>query len=164
MHKGKSDLWALPLKETGEPFPVLQTAFGEFSVTISPDERWIAYASEESGTRETYVVPFPSGEGKWQISSGGSNGHWWSNSGSEIYYFDSDEKLMSVPVQRSASLDPGTPRMLSDLSALKGTHVRDVAFDPIGMRWPAIKALTGAKAPTHMNLVTGWFNELKKNQ
>ena len=158
--KGRADVWVLPLDETRKPWPVLQTSFNEFDVKVSPTGRWLAYSSDESGKFDTYVIPFPKGGGKWQISSGGSNGHWWSRDGSEIYYIDFAGKMMSVPVKNGASLDPGTPRMLSDLNALKIPIVGN-SFDPIAMRWAIIRALPGAKPPTSVNVVTGWFHELK---
>jgi len=158
-NNGKSDVWALPLGDNRTPLPVIQTPFNEFNATLSPNGQWLAYGSDESGKFETYVIPFPKGEGKWQISSGGTGSHYWNHDGNEIYYFDLAGKFMSVPVKSGVSLDPGTARVLADQSALTNSVVDD-SFDPIRMRWAIIRQLPGVQAPTHVNVVTGWFNEL----
>ena len=159
--KGKSDVWALPLDDTRKPWPVLQTPFNEFDVTVSPNSRWLAYRSAESDITEIYVIPFPKGEGKWQISSGGSGSYYWNHDGSQIYYFDNTGKFMSVPVKSGVSLEPGTAHMLADQSGLKIVVVGD-SFDPVGMKWAIIRQLPGVRTTTHVNVVTVWFDELQK--
>jgi Tol biopolymer transport system component len=69
--KNSGDVWALPLTGDRKPFPILQTAFNEAHPQISPDGKWFAYSSTESGRSDVYVQSFPPGRGKWQISSNG---------------------------------------------------------------------------------------------
>jgi Tol biopolymer transport system component len=94
------------MNDTLKAWPLLQSPFNQFNAEVSPNGRWLAYQSAQSGTAETYVVPFPKGEGKWQISSGGSRGHYWNRDGSEIYYIDKTGKFVAVPV-KSGVWTPG---------------------------------------------------------
>src|SRR5215813_3139485 len=65
----KQDLWILPLFGDRKPFPFLQTQFNEFGAQFSPDGRWLAYVSDESGNNQIYLTPFPGPGGKWQIAN-----------------------------------------------------------------------------------------------
>jgi len=77
-----NDLWILPLSGDAKPKPFVQTEFNETYGSFSPDGRWVAYTSAESGRNEIYVVPFPGPGGKWQISqSGGQYPRWRRDSG-----------------------------------------------------------------------------------
>jgi Tol biopolymer transport system component len=69
--KTGSDVWVLPLAGDRKPIPFLQSPIAESWPQISPDGKWIAYSSNETGRYEIYARPFPSGEGKWQISTSG---------------------------------------------------------------------------------------------
>jgi serine/threonine protein kinase/Tol biopolymer transport system component len=92
-----NDLFVLPLSGDRKPIPFLNTQFAEAPGQFSPDGRWVTYSSNESGRSEVYVVPFPGGGGKWQISTGGSNPR-WSRNGSEIVYLSLDNTLMAADV------------------------------------------------------------------
>jgi len=151
---GKSDIWAVSPDSQGKPWPVLQTPFEEFDVRVSPNGRWIAYGSAESGSPEVFVVPFPRGEGKWQITSGGSAFFEWNHDGSEIIYVTDSARIMSVPVGTGASLDPGTPRVLADQSSMKA-NISAASFDPVGMRWAVIRVVAGVSAPPKNPLGAG---------
>src|SRR5262249_32518692 len=95
--KTKWDVWFLPAPGSGEekPFPVVQTEANETAGTLSPDGRWLAYASDVSGQFEIYVQSFPEGAGKRQVSTGGGNGPRWRQDGSELFYYAADGKLMA---------------------------------------------------------------------
>ncbi|HKY31171.1 MAG TPA: protein kinase [Candidatus Polarisedimenticolia bacterium] len=107
----RSDLWMLPLGG-GEPRPFLRTPASEMHAAISPDGRWAAYVSDESGQWEVYVRAFPSGEGKWQVSSGGGGQPQWSGDGKEMFYMAPDRTLVAVPVPASESFAMGPPQRL----------------------------------------------------
>ena len=81
-----------------KPFPVVQTAFDETQGQFSPDGRWLAYTSNESGRDEVYVRPFPDAGGKWQVSTGGGSMSRWRSDGKELFYVAADAKLMAVPI------------------------------------------------------------------
>ena len=121
------DLWILPMsganaspagrshQETSgdkKPFPFLKTPFVERDGQFSPDTKWIAYESNESGRFEIYVQPFPGPGGKFQISTNGGAQPRWNKNGKEILYVSLDSKMMAVPVKPSPeghSLETGTP-------------------------------------------------------
>jgi Tol biopolymer transport system component len=106
------DLWAVPLTGDAKPFPVVQGAYGQARGVVSPDGRWIAYASNESGTRQVYVQPFPKGDGKWQISTQGGTEPQWSANGSELFYVALPNVITAVEVDTRDGFRPGIPRPL----------------------------------------------------
>src|SRR2546421_5248322 len=96
------DLWVLPLEGDRTPFPFLQTDYDERQAQFSPNGKWVAYTSIESGKIEVYVRPFPVGAGKWQVSSGGGDQPRWRGDGKELFYLSADHKLMAVEVNTEA--------------------------------------------------------------
>ncbi len=93
------DLWALPLDGDRKSFPVVQTKFNERDGQFSPDGKWIAYQSDESGRWEVYVQPFVGPGGKLQISTNGGAQVRWRRDGKELFYIGLDNRLMAVPIR-----------------------------------------------------------------
>ena len=93
------DIWALPLDGNAKPFPVVQTDFEEQGGQFSPDGKWIAYQSNESGRVEIYVQPFPGPGNKWPISTNGGSQVRWRRDGKELFYVALDGRLMAVPIR-----------------------------------------------------------------
>jgi eukaryotic-like serine/threonine-protein kinase len=154
------NVWAMPFKDNQAPQPVLRTQFNEMDARISPDGRWIAYVSDESGKWEVYVQRFLSPGGKWQVSSAGGKQPQWSHDGKELFYVASDQKLMAAPVRPGASLDPGTAKQLFQLHATAdffGTSY-DVAAD--GQRF-LVATLVGEEASPPLNVIVNWTEALK---
>jgi Tol biopolymer transport system component len=112
----RTDLWRLPMTTSGDRTPVLLlgTRFSEEQATISPDGRWMAYTSDESGRSEVFVRRFPSGDGKWQISTDGGGDARWRADGRELYYVADDRRLMAVSVKTGATFDRGAVTPLFD--------------------------------------------------
>jgi Tol biopolymer transport system component len=111
--KNKQDLWILPLDGSRKPVPYLQTPFTEAHSRISPDGRWLAYSSDESGHSEIYVQSFPvTGGGKFQVSAQGGDQALWRSDGKELYYLAPDRKLMAVGVSTRAGFQYEAPRAL----------------------------------------------------
>ena len=109
----RSDIWIAPLADNQKPFAFLQTPFDEQNAQFSPNGRWIAYSSDESGSSEVYVTPFPGQVGRWQISTGGGSRPCWRRDGKEIYYLAPDDKLMAVSLsEKGVGLEVGTPQPL----------------------------------------------------
>jgi Tol biopolymer transport system component len=107
-----TDLWALPMRPRGKPFPVVKTKFNETDGQFSPDSQWIAYQSDESGRFEIYVQPFLGVGGRTRVSTNGGAQVRWRHDGRELFYIALDGALMAVPLQlRSDSrlVDVGTP-------------------------------------------------------
>jgi serine/threonine-protein kinase len=94
--------------------PVLATRFDEEAIHLSPDGRWLAYQSDETGKTEVFVRPFPkTDQGKWQLSSGGGAAPLWSRDGRELYWLSAGHDMMAVQVNAGpAGLAPGQPRVL----------------------------------------------------
>jgi Tol biopolymer transport system component len=110
--KNGMDLGMVAVTGDRKPQVLLATPFDEQRAEVSPDSRWLAYESNESGRAEVYVVSFQGNAGKWQISTHGGIEPHWSHDGRELYYLSSDQKLMSVPVPSAATFSPGTPQSL----------------------------------------------------
>ena len=155
-------LFVLPLSGDRKPFPFLSVdtksvmLFGQFS----PDGRWIVYTSNESGRTEIYVAPFPSGGGKWQISTSGGSAPRWRRDGAEIFYIAPDNKLMAAEVNgKGASFEVGAVRPLFQTNSMGSISPFAVSAD--GQRFlinsPSVQA---ASAP--ITVVLNWTAGLKK--
>src|SRR5437867_2756230 len=97
--KTRQDLWVLPLTGDRKPFVYLQTPFEETGGKFSPDGKWVAYRSDESGRNEIYIQSFPTSGMKWQVSSKGGSSVRWRRDGRELFYLALDRKIMSVQVR-----------------------------------------------------------------
>jgi dipeptidyl aminopeptidase/acylaminoacyl peptidase len=162
----KTDLWVLPVRGIGgEPpksIPFVHTAFDENFARFSPDGRWVAYQSDESGRNEIYVRPFGSdgaaGAGKWQISTNGGIEPRWPRAGKEIFYIGPDNMLMTVETKTGAAFEVGVPRALFPTRPV-GVLRYDVA--PDGQRFlVAVPTQEASSAPA--TIVLNWLEELKR--
>jgi Tol biopolymer transport system component len=107
------DIWVLPMSGDRQPFPAVATAHDERFARLSDDGKWMAYASNQTGSYEIYVQPFPAGGATWQVSRGGGVEPQWRADGKELFYLSPDKKLMSVDVTiKGAELHFGVPRVL----------------------------------------------------
>jgi serine/threonine protein kinase len=165
--KTGNDLWVLPLESERKPVLLLGTEFNESQGSFSPDMRWIAFTSNESGRGEIYVRPFlasgtsaPSlGDGKWQVSKDGGTDAKWRGDGKEITFVGPGNALMAVDVNGSgAAFQMGTPQKLFTFSANTGG---DVTAD--GKRF--LLTVTSAQdqnAQTPITVVLNWQADFKK--
>ena len=119
---GRFELWLLPLSGDRKPGPFLKTGFNEMQGEVSPDSKWIAYTSDESGgSNEVYATGFPAGGARWRVSSGGGSFPRWSRDGKELFYRALDGTLMVAPVRTvSHALEFGTPAALFRVSEPSG--------------------------------------------
>ena len=167
------DLWTLPLDvsdpdhpKPGKPEPFLRTASNELFPAVSPDGRWIAYQSDESGRYEVYVRPFPGPGGKWQISNAGGQMPIWSRNGRELFFENQDSRIMVTDYEpKSDSFGAGKPRGWSDhqLRNLSGNVNYDLA--PDGKRFaifPNLSAPAEEKGAVHMTFLLNFFDELRR--
>ena len=106
------DLWVLPLEGERKPVPYLQTQFNEQMGQFSPDGRWVAYTSSESGRGEIYIQPYPADGGKWQVSTDGGRQSRWRADGKELYYLTADDRVMAAEIEAGETFQPGVPHML----------------------------------------------------
>jgi serine/threonine protein kinase/Tol biopolymer transport system component len=109
----KRDIWLLPLEGDRKPVPYLNTAADEDFPQFSPDSRWMAYASDESGTAQVYIQAVPQNGTRVQVSTAGGSQPRWRGDDKELFYVSADQKMMAAPIQESnASIEAGTPMAL----------------------------------------------------
>jgi Tol biopolymer transport system component len=153
---------------TSDVRPLVQTTFDELNGEISPDGRWVAYQSNESGEYEVYVRPFPdANSGRWQISTGGGTRPLWARSGKELFYLGPSGAMMSAFVEGGSTFRSGNPTRLFEgryfMTAATAGRTYDVS--PDGQRFLMIKVggVSGETvAPTSIIVVQHWFEELKR--
>jgi Tol biopolymer transport system component len=129
--KTGTDLWAVPMTGERKPFAVVQTRFDEIQGQFSPDGRWLAYASNESGRNEIYVQTFPETGGKWQISVAGGLQPRWRRDGQELFYVAPDNRLMAASIgvaQGGKALEAGTPVPLFQSKLASGPNIVPAGF------------------------------------
>ncbi len=121
------DLWMLDLETEGaEPEVFLQSPELDAVAVVSPDGRYVAYSSAESGKYLVYMRPFPHGAGRWQISTGDGNWPRWSADGKELFYIEDSARLLSVSVDTTGSPRVGRPELIYE--------ARRYGYDLVGYR------------------------------
>jgi Tol biopolymer transport system component len=157
------ELWYVSLSDH-QPKPIFQQRWLVRNAQFSPDGKWVAYSSNETGGWEVYVSPFPRAESKWQVSRGGGREPRWRRDGKELFYLSSEGKMMAVAVKAGSSFESGSP------IALFQTHVRqpisaldmvsyDVSAD--GQRFLVnTKAAEVNTAP--LSVILNWASEMEK--
>jgi Tol biopolymer transport system component len=163
--KTKGDVWVLPLSGSQQPFPFLQTEVGESRAQLSPDGRWMAYLSDESGGYEVYVQSFPEAGGKKQISTKGGTGPHWRRDGKELFYYAPDGKLMAVEAKSGASsevgFEAGAPRALFEFRS--GGILTDAPYTVTadGQRF-LLNTVVDESGAAPLAVVLNWTAEVKR--
>jgi Tol biopolymer transport system component len=160
-----SDIMTLPIEgdeksgwKPGEPKPFVNSPFAEGDPAFSPDGRWLAYRSNESGSPEVYVRPFPGPGGKWQISTDGGLFPKWSRNGKELFYRTADSKIMVVTYTASGdSFRADKPQLWSPGQFTDRGATYNFALHPDGKRFAVLKA-PGTEQTTAVNKVSFIFN------
>ncbi len=158
----RGDIWLLPLTGDRKPRPFLQTPFNEIDPKISPDGRWIAYTSDETGREEVYVQSLEGPGGKYQISSEGGLGALWARNGRELFY-RKDNKVMAVTVTTQPGFAASSPRPL-----FEGTYDlhprREGIWDvsPDGQRFLMVKASEQEPAQSQLRVVLNFFTDVNR--
>ncbi len=165
------DVGMLSMKDKRERKPLLKEKYTEFQPEVSPDGKWMAYASTESRRLEIYVRPFPEvNKGRWQVSTSGGDTPLWSPDGRELFY-QKDDSVMAVSVETGPTFKAGKPETL-----FRGAYVQLSTSDgrpwdisPDGKRFFMIKpsasttAAPAAAAPRQkITIVLNWYEELKQ--
>jgi serine/threonine protein kinase len=162
--KTGSDLWLLPLEGSRTPKPLLQTPFNEGEARISPDGRFFAYTSDESGRPEVYVRPLTSMAEHWQVSIQGGTKPEWRRDGKELFYLADDRRLMSLELKDGSGFDRSAPRPLFQTRAPRvdfpGFHSL-YAVTPDGQRFLTVTEPEGRSSPP-ITVVLDWAVELKR--
>ena len=154
-----TDTWVLPLDASGTERRVLGSTFNEIGACLSPDGRWLAYVSDETGAGQVYVQPFPALDARFPISSAGGTEPVWSRDGGQLFY-RSGSDLFAVSIGSGQDFEPGIPERLIEARAPgKGaTHTgydvaRDGRFLIVGDESQGTDPLT---------VILNWTEELKR--
>jgi Tol biopolymer transport system component len=158
------DLYWLPLSGDGrKPVPLVQSPFDERGGTFSPDDRWVAYSSDESGRYEVYAIPFPGPGGKFQISASGARFPRWSDDGREIFFLGLDNTLMSAAVTFGR-----TAVTVTRLRPLLQTHP-NIGVEPGAGPYDVtsngrflVNTIVEQAAPAPITLIVNWTAGLKR--
>ena len=149
----------------GEPKPFVNSAFNEAAAAFSPDGHWLAYMSNESGSNEVYVRPFPGPGGKWQISTGGGVAPKWSRNGKELFYRTTDSKIMVVTYTASGgSFRADKPLLWSPGQFTDRGLTTNFDLHPDGKRFVVLKApgTEEAAAVNKVSFIFNFFDELRR--
>ena len=155
---GATDIWTVPLNGPRTPRALVATSAREFGPEFSPDGRWIAYVSDESGAYEIYVVPYPGPGGKRQITNGGGVSPAWRRDGRELFY-QTPAGLMVMEVSSDPQIQFAPPRLLfggtfSVDSREDGPRGYDVA--PDGTRFLVVQPVTAGAAGPGLHVLVDW--------
>jgi len=153
----RTDIWVTPPGEPGEPEPFVRTPAVEWGATVSPDSRFIAYTSDESGQFQIYVKPYPPTEARWTISAAYGEEPVWSAAGDEIFYRRGNQWL-SVPVQTDPEFEAGVPQVIFEGPYINVPGI-SYAVTPDASRFLLLKQLEQRPA-TRIHVVANWFEEL----
>jgi len=161
-----NDLWVLSLSEDRKPRALLQTPFNELDGRFSPDGRWVAYRSNESGRIEIYVMPFAAAQGgKWQVSTFGGDQPRWRRDGRELFYL-AGNTIMAAEVNGSGpAFQVGAVRRLFDVTRRTAPSpfgvgsVYDVTAD--GQRFLVSVVAEAEEAPSPITVITNWTTTLR---
>ncbi|MFN7938074.1 MAG: protein kinase [Bryobacteraceae bacterium] len=162
------DLWVLPLEGERKPIPFLHSTFNETQGRFSPDGKWVAYASDESGRYEIYVQPFPSGASKWKVSLDGGEFPLWRGDGRELYFVTPERKMMAAAVKAGtgaqAAFEVSAPQALFDAPLHirpAGVPLYPYAVTADGKRFLMDTRLTD-QSETALTVVVNWLGAVKK--
>jgi serine/threonine-protein kinase len=159
---GKGELMKIPLVQDGKPEPLVTSQFNEYAGRWSPDRRWLAYQTDESGRFEVYVrdMSGPNG-GRWQVSSTGGEEPNWSPDGRELYYRN-ESQLMSVSIDTRKTFEPKAPVLLFEgVYNLRSDTGVSYDIHPKGDRFVMVR-LTDENATSTITVVKNWFAELRR--
>ena len=152
------DLWLFPLEGDRKPRSFARAPLEQCPSVFSPDGRWLAYESTETGRSEIYVQPFPGPGGKWQISTEGGVRPIWARNGRELFYRNGG-KLMVASITSDPAFNAGKPRLVFEGRYWHAGLDYDIA--PDGQRFVMIKESEEHGDATQIHVVLNWFEELK---
>jgi Tol biopolymer transport system component len=157
------ELWAISLKEM-KAMPYLQGKGAIRNGQFSPDGKWVAYASNESGMWEVYVSPFPEANSKWQVSRGGGEEPRWRSDGKELFYLSSARKLMTVELKLSSSLEARDPVELFQTRSRQRISSQDVFTYSVGGEGQRFLVNTIIDEPTAapLSIALHWAEEMEE--
>lgn len=159
------DIWAVPAEGKSESYPLVETEFDEWLARISPDGKFMAYASNESGRFEVYVRGYSgtaesSASGKWQISPNGGSQPVWRRDGRELYYISPGKTLMAVPVNAGEMFEYGTPQPLFEAAVDNFDAPRRFVVTGNGTKF-LVNTPVGESVANPVTITINWIPESK---
>ena len=157
------DIWALPLEGARDPTPFLTTPANETDAALSPDGRWIAYASDESGSYQVYVRPFPDPGGKHQVSASNGRVPRWTKRGRELIYIEPPGRWMTVSVSIDGDVfRPGKPELLFERDFVGGFALPDYDVSADGERLIVLLRSEQEADDSLVTFVFDFFDEVRR--
>ena len=164
--KTRQDIGVVSLKGGPTSKFLIQTEFVEYGAELSPDGRWLAYLSNETGRPEVYVRPYPQLEdGKWMVTSEGAFFTFWGPDGRELFYINRDGVVMVVPVQTEPRFKLGNPQVMVTPGYYTEPPARHCDIFPDGQRFLMMKEVEITRQASELQeiiIVVNWFDELKR--
>ena len=159
---GNGDVWVLPLSGSGKPIEIASTPFGESAGVFSPDGRWIAYQSNETGQLQVYVQPFPPTGEKYPVSKNGGAQPTWRSDSQELFFLGGAEyTMMAVPIETTRQFEAGIPRALFGTGVTVTALGRQYAVSKDGKRFLInVPQVRPSLAP--LTVVVNWLAALQK--
>jgi serine/threonine protein kinase len=155
----RTDIWVRAMDGSSAPHAFLATAAAETQPSFSPDGKWIAFQSDETGNAEVYIRAYPDAGTVWQVSNGGGGSPLWSRDGRELYY-TSGAKLMAVAIETEPTLRVDSPEELLD-GGLSTSRARDFDVAPDG-RFVTVRTAGGAAGQVQLRILLNWPQEMAR--
>ena len=163
LYLAEPDLWVYSFAD-GQSHSFLKANASLNGAQFSPDGKWVAYSSNESGRWEVYVTSFPDARGKWQVSTNGGEQPRWRGDGKEIYFLSPDAKLMAASVDTKTEFEPGTPTVLFQTDPRERVATTEVIIYSVsrdGQRFLINTNYNNGSAHP-ISVVLNWKSEMKK--
>ena len=152
------DIWVV--EQGSEPSPFLVTPFDESAPSFSPDGRFLAYVSDESGRPEVYVQPYPGPGGRWLISTAGGSDPVWSPEGRELFYRNGVD-ILAVTMQTAPTFIAGTPSQVFEARFDGSETARNFDASRDGRRFVTVRS-DQAESPRQIHAVLNWVGEIQR--
>ena len=154
------DLWIVPVSKEEEAYPFTTTPYEEYNGVFSPDGRWIAYTSDETGTDQVYVTPFPGPGSKWQVSTDDGDLPQWREDGKELYYLNGKDEIMAAEVNGSTStFQIGQVKKLFSINAARPGTIYQNSRD--GQQF-IVNSVLSKSDKSKVVLVKNWDQDIEK--
>ena len=159
-----SEIWLQPMLGDRAPLPYRGSAFNVLQAQVSPDGRWLAYASNESSRYDVYVRPFPDGDGKWQISTDGGIEPMWRSDGKELFFLAANQDLMAVSIKSGTIAQAERPVRLFRTELSSGSVISTYTRNQYVVSSDRQRILInqGAAPPSPITVVVNWTTALAR--
>jgi Tol biopolymer transport system component len=153
----RTDIWTSPLDRSAPAIMIRKSPAFEFSPRVSPDGKFVAYASSESGKPEVYVADYPAARRRWQVSDATGGEVQWNPKGGELFYFDALGQLRAVTIDPSGQA--GKPVTLFSESVARAHLSQGYSPSADGTRFLLVRDIERGKIRPRITVVENWFVE-----